>query len=294
MISNATITSSPSSAAFMQRLRHDHAGLSRILRAIDGMVDRLATEPDAVQPFLVEAFSYLLSYQHGYHHPREDRLFEKIRSKRPELSDTLAKLAEEHATGEAETAALADELAACTPEHLGAKKGERLAARIQGYIRHARLHMRDEEAVFYARAELVLNESDWAEVIDADGLQDPLADMTTLAGAYPELAAHFNLPTRHLGASGASDDGTGALHQHVLALTDLYGGLMHEGFDLTRRNTRRLLSVRGPIGLMRTVTAITSDNLQFAAQCVRRPSRWAIDTGTELVRGRIKPDRQQE
>ena len=294
MTTTGTNDNNHSSAAFMQRLRHDHAGLSRMLRAIDGMADRLVTEPGAVQPFLVEAFGYLLGYQHGFHHPREDRLFEKIRSKRPELSDTLAKLAEEHATGEAETAALADELAACTPEHLRAKKGERLAARIQGYIRHARLHMRDEEAVFYARAELVLNESDWAEVIDEDGLQDPLADMTTLAGAYPELAAHFNLPTRHLGSSGASDDGTGALHQHVLALTDLYGGLMHEGFDLTRRNTRRLLSVRGPLGLMRAVTAITSDNLRFAGQCVSRPSRWAIDTGTEVVSGRIKPDRQQE
>ena len=294
MTTTGTTGNNPSSAAFMQRLRHDHAGLSRMLRAIDGMVDRLATEPEAVQPFLVEAFGYLLGYQHGFHHPREDRLFEKIRSKRPELSDTLAKLAEDHATGEAETAALADELAASTPEHLRAKKGARLAARIQDYIRHARLHMRAEEAVFYARAELVLNESDWAEVIDEDGLQDPLSDMTMLAGAYPELAAHFNLPTRHLGASGASDAGAGALHQHLLLLTDLYGGLMHEGFDLTRRNTRRLLSVRGPVELMRAVTAITSDNLRFAGQCVSRPSRWAIDTGTELVSGRIKPDRQHE
>ena len=293
MTTTGTNDNNPSSAAFMQRLRHDHAGLSRMLRAIDGMADRLVTEPDAVQPFLVEAFGYLLGYQHGFHHPREDRLFEKIRSKQPELSDTLARLAEEHATGEAETAALADELAACTPRHLREKKGARLAVRIQGYIRHARLHMRAEEAVFYARAEQVLSKSDWVDVIKDDGLQDPLADMTTLAGAYPELAAHFNLPTRHLGASGACDDATDALHQHVLALTDLYGGLMHEGFDLTRRNTRRLLSVRGPIGLMRAVTAITSDNLQFAAQCVSRPSRWAIDTGTELVSGRIKPDRQQ-
>ena len=293
MTTTGTTGNNPSSAAFMQRLRNDHAGLSRMLRAIDGMVDRLATEPEAVQPFLVEAFGYLLGYQHGYHHPREDRLFEKVGSKRPELSDTLAKLAEEHAIGEAETAALANELAASTPEHLRAKKGERLAARIQDYIRHARLHMRAEEAVFYARAEQVLSKSDWADVIDDDGLQDPLADMNALAGEYPELAAHFNLTTRHLGRSTAVGPNAGALHLHVLGLTDLYGGLMHEGFDLTRQNTRRLLSVRGPVGLMRAVTAITSDNLRFAGQCVSRPSRWAIDTGTELVSGRIKPDRQQ-
>jgi len=287
----------PAAAAFMQGLRHDHAGMSRMLRAIDGALDRLATEPEAVQPFLVEAFGYLLGYQHGYHHPREDRLFEKIRRRRPELSSTLARLAEEHATGEAETAALAEQLAASTPGRLRAKKGERLAGRIQDYIRHARLHMRDEEAVFYARAEQVLSTSDWAAIIhdgvDNNGRQDPLADMNALAGEYPALAAHFDLPIRHLGSGEATDRGAGALHQHLLGLTDLYGGLMHEGFELTRRNTRRLLSVRGPLGLMRAVTAVTSDNLRFAGQCVTRPSRWAIETGTELVGVRTRPDRQQ-
>ncbi|MFU8878265.1 MAG: hemerythrin domain-containing protein, partial [Wenzhouxiangellaceae bacterium] len=162
----STIGNKASAAAFMQRLRHDHAGLSRMLRAIDAMVDRLATEPETVQPLLVEAFGYLLDYQHGYHHPREDRLFERIRDKRPALADTLQKLAEEHVAGERETAEIAEDLAAARPDRLRGKKGERLAARIRGYIRHSRLHMRNEEAVFYTRAEQVLGKSDWAEIVD--------------------------------------------------------------------------------------------------------------------------------
>jgi len=279
-----------SAAAFMQRLRRDHAGLSRMLRAIDSMVDRLATEPEAVQPVLVEAFGYLLGYQHGYHHPREDRLFEKIRARRPALTDTLTKLTGEHETGEHETGELAQDLAAATPEQLRGKKGDRLAGRIQDYVRHARVHMRDEEAVFYARAEQVLDKSDWADIIDNDGLQDPLADMDVLADEYPGLAAHFDLPTRHLGASQAADGTASAMHNNVLALTDLYGGLMHEGLDLTRRNARRLLGVRGPISLARAVTAITTDNLRFAGQCIARPSRWAIDTSTDFLVARIRPD----
>ena len=291
--SGTTTDNKASAVAFMQRLRHDHAGLSRLLRAIDGTIDRMAKEPEAVQPFLVEAFEYLLAYQHGYHHPREDRLFEKIRAKRPALADTLAKLEEEHETGEHETAELAEDLAAATSDQLRGRKGERLAARIQGYVRHTRLHMRNEETVFYARAEQVLNKSDWADIIDKDGLQDPLADMESLAEAYPGLAAHFRLSTRHLGHSTASAPNASAMHNHVLGLTDLYGGLMHEGFDLTRRNANRLLAVRGPVGLVRAVTAIATDNLRFAGQCVTRPSRWAIDTGTELVSARIKPDRQE-
>lgn len=278
-----------SAAAFMQRLRQDHAGLSRMLRTIDSLVDRLTTEPEAVQPVLVEAFGYLLDYQHGYHHPREDRLFAKIRARRPALADTLKKLAEEHETGEHETADIAEDLATAAPRDLRGKQGDRLTARIQGYIRHSRLHMRNEEAVFYARAEQVLGKSDWVDILGKGRLQDPLADMDALADAYPRLAAHFNLPTRKPGPGQTENDEPGEMHYHVLALTDLYGGLMHEGLDLTRRNARRLLSVRGPISLLRAVSGITTDNLHFAGQCFTRPSRWALDTGTDWLVERIRP-----
>lgn len=276
-----------SAARFMRRLRRDHAGLSRMLRAIDVSVDRLTTEPEAVQPFLVEAFSYLLGYQHGYHHPREDRLFGS-RQHRPALAETLAKLADEHETGERETADLAEDLAAAAPDELRGAEGRRLAERIRAYIGHARLHMRDEEAVFYARAERVLDDSDWADIIGAGVEQDPLANLETLADEYPELAAYFDVPTQELGGS----DQPGPLRPHVVSLTDLYGGLLHEGFELTRHNARRLLAVRGPFSLARAVGAITSDNLRFAGQCVTRPSRWAIDTGAALLGGRNRSDRK--
>jgi len=289
MTSKAATGNQASAAAFMQRLRHDHAGLSRMLRAIDGMVDRLATQPGALQPVLVEAFAYLLHYQHGYHHPREDRLFERIRGKQPALADILARLAEEHRAGQGEAARLAEDLAAATPDQLRGKKGVRLVTRIQRYLRHARLHMRNEEAVFYARAEKILNRADWAEIVDDDGFQDPLADMDALVEEYPELAAHFDLPARYLGQSRKRIGVSRMARHQILELTDLYGGLMHEGFDLTRRNANRLLAVRGPLDLLRAATSITSDSLRFVGQCVARPSRWAINTGSDLLLARIKP-----
>jgi hemerythrin-like domain-containing protein len=290
------VTSRPgneaSADAFMRALRRDHAGLSRILRAIDGLADRLTAEPDQAQPILVEAFDYLLGYQHGYHHPREDRLFGRISAKRPELTDQLDELAEEHESGESETGRLAGDLAAAAPDALRGKAGERLAGRIREYVRHARLHMRHEEAVFYERAERVLNASDWAEITADDGAQDPLGDLEALADDYPALAAHFGIPTQHFGARGNGSRDVGSLHRHALSLTDLYGGLLHDGFDLTRRNTRRLLGVRGPISLVRAVGEITTDNLRFAGHCLTRPSRWAIDTGVALLGGRGQTKRE--
>jgi hemerythrin-like domain-containing protein len=275
-------------AAFMQALRQDHAGLSRMLRAVDGLVDRLATEPEATQPVLVEAFDYLLGYQHGYHHPREDRLFERISGKRPELAEQLDRLALEHETGEAETARLSEDLASASPDELRGRAGERLAARIRAYVRHARLHMRNEEQVFYARAEEVLGRSDWAEIVGDDGAQDPMADLESMADDYPALAAHFGIAFRHVGPAPDRRN-VGTLHRRALELTDLYGGLLHEGFDLTRRNAGRLLGVRGPVSLVRAINDITTDNLRFAGQCLSRPSRWALDTGTDWLVDRLRP-----
>ena len=148
--------------------------------------------------------------------------------------------------------------------------------------------MRDEEVVFYARAEQVLNKSDWTDIINRDDRRDPIADPDRLAEKFPALAAHIELPSQHLGLGEAADGEPSAVHTHLLALTDVYGGLMHEGLDLTRRNANRLLAVRGPFSLARAVSDIATDNLRFAGQCVARPSRWALDTGTEVLAARFK------
>jgi len=287
-----TATSAPDSlaTAFMQRLREDHAGLSRVLRAIDGQAERLTAEPEAVRPVLVEAFDYLLAYQHGFHHPREDRLFGKINGKRPALAETLDQLTEEHASGEHETAQLATALKSATPDDLRGRSGEQLAARIEDYVRYARQHMRHEEAVFYARAENVLGRADWAEIVEDEGLQDPMADTEALAVDYPELAAHLDAASQSLGPTGVEHVARGDMRQHFFELTDVYGGLIHDGLDLARRNTRRLLSIRGPLSLADAVATITSDNLRFAGQCIVRPSRWAISTGAEWLIRRTDAD----
>ena len=270
-------------AAFMRQLRRDHAGLSRVLRTIDSLLDRLTTEPETVQPVLVDAFGYLLRYQHAFHHPREDRLFTRIQRNRPALQETLARLGHEHESGEREAKRLAQDLAAVTPDELRANSGDDFARRIRAYVGAARVHMRDEEAVFYGRAETALSASDWSAIVSDGGPSDPLADTAALAGEYPELSAYLGLPTRHLGRAKAGAGRTNEWHRQALALTDLYGGLLHEGMDLTRRNVGRLLAIRGPVGLAGAVSAITADNLRYAARCLTRPSRWAIDTGSEWL-----------
>lgn len=277
-------------AAYMRALRLDHAGLSRVLREIDTQAERLTSEPEETGPLLAEAMRYLLRYHHAFHHPREDRLFARIRARDPELDATLAGLSDEHEVGEAEAERLAHDLDAATLKQLRGRVGRRLADRVNEYVRHTRAHMRHEEAVFYARAEAALDASDWCQIIRSDhGPQDPLADLAEMGNSYPRLAASLGLPVTHLGLMEAGEALSDELEQQMLSLTDLYGGLLHDALDLGRSNVNRLLAVRSPRGLIGAVSEITRANLDFAGRCLLSPPRWAVNTGAAVIAASLKP-----
>ena len=277
-------------ATYMRALRRDHAGLSRVLREIDTQAERLTKAPDDAGPLLAEAMRYLLRYHHAFHHPREDRLFARIRERDPELDATLADLSDEHEVGEAEAERLACDLEAATVKQLRGRSGRRLAERVNEYVRHTRAHMRHEEAVFYARAESALDAEDWRYIIGSDhGPQDPLADLAEMGNSYPRLASSLGLPVTHLGLLDPVEPLSEEMEEQMLVLTDLYGGLLHDALDLGRGNLDRLLAVRGPGALVSAVGEITRANLEFAGRCLLSPPRWAINTGAALIVASLKP-----
>ncbi|MEE4637722.1 MAG: hemerythrin domain-containing protein [Wenzhouxiangella sp.] len=277
-------------ADFMQALRRDHAGLSRVLREIDTQAALLVREPARARPVLVDALRYLLRYHHAFHHPREDRLFSRIRAREASLEDSLEQLSDEHEVGEQQLGKLAEDLDRAPVGELRGKTGELLAERIEDYVRHTRVHMRSEETVFYGRAERVLDDQDWEAVVAADdGRQDPMVDLVEMGNEYPNLAEQLGLPVRHLGLAERTGPLSDELRAQMLALTDLYGGLAYEALELGRGNLGRLLAVRGPSSLVRAVGEISSANLRFAGQCVTRPPRWAINSTAALVVASLKP-----
>ena len=279
-----------SGQAYMRALRRDHAGLSRMLREIDTHASRLTLDPEQSGPLLVEALGYLLRYHHAFHHPREDRLFARIQARDAGLQAVLEGLSHEHESGELSAQRLADDLAAASPRQLKGRIGASLVERLNDYVGHTRAHMRHEEAVFYARAEQVLDERDWQDIIAADhGPQDPMVDLAALGGRYPLLAEQLGLTVSQLGLAERVTPMSQALRLQMLALTDLYGGLINDAVDLTRGNLNRLLAVRGPTDLVRACAEIGSDNLRFAGQCLSRPPRWAINGSAALIVACLKP-----
>ncbi len=277
-------------SAFMRSLRRDHAGLSRVLRELEVQASKLTFAPDQAAPVLVDALRYLLRYHHSFHHPREDRLFARIRAQDEELDEVLGELSDDHEVGEEQLAELAHSLDTLSDVELRGKSGRELSAQLQEYVHHTRAHMRDEEAIFYARAEDILDRRDWREVIAADdGRQDPMTDLVEMSSLFPRLAEQLGLPVQQLGLIERNSPVGVALHRQMLALVDLYGGLAYDALDLGRGHIRKMLSVRGPVSLARAIGEISSANLQFVGRCITRPPRWAINSAAALLVAGLSP-----
>jgi hemerythrin-like domain-containing protein len=218
----------------MRILREDHAGLSRVLREIDSQRSLLASTPGAARPVLAEALRYLLVYQHSIHHPREDRLFRRVRMREPRLYHNMHRLVREHRIGQEVAERLAGELSRATLTQLQGKTGQRLAKRLHQYVQHTRDHMRREEAVFYTGSERVLRASDWTALMAGPMPRDPAADPQRFAARYPRLAERMSRAQRDVlgpGDATTSPDLRARLEQVVEAC----GALLHQAIDLAQR-----------------------------------------------------------
>jgi hemerythrin-like domain-containing protein len=258
----------------MRLLRDDHAGLSRVLREIDAQQSLLQSSPETARPVLGEAMRYLLVYQHSVHHPREDRLFARIRGREPGLYRNMSSLVREHRTGQQQAEALAGDLSRATLAQLRGRTGERLAKQLQAYVRHTRAHMRREEAVFYSGSERVLRASDWAVLMEGAEQRDPAGDLARLAARYPRLAARLSQPERQVSGPGETRGRACDRVQHFLEqIVETYGMLAQETIEVARSNLADLRGVRTPLALLRTAGSIRTRSARLAARVVTQPFR---------------------
>jgi len=282
----AATRASHNGASFMRRLRTDHSGLSRVLREIDTQQAMLRSHPGSARPVLAEAMRYLLQYQHGIHHPREDRLFARIQEREPQLYRDMQRLTRQHRAGQRHAEQLAADLHAFDRAQLRGGKGARLARQLRNYVRLTRAHMRREEAVFYARAENALHAADWRKLAAGDTASDPMLDPRRLATRYPLLSKRFAQPVREVGGPGpfAARANIGEAVWHGLEqLVEISGELAHDALELARANLDSVRAIRSPADIVRAARPIHARTLHFTRRCVMQPVYWARDTAGTLI-----------
>lgn len=143
-------------------LRADHANMRQLLDALERELG--AAESGGVPDYeVVQAvLDYCLTYPDLYHHPKEDAVYERLRTRRPEVAGALGEIRAQHH----ELAALTRRLAAAVRHVLQDAEVSRAAfgALVQGFLEHYRRHMDLEEATLFPAAEQALEAADWAMI----------------------------------------------------------------------------------------------------------------------------------
>ena len=276
----------------MARLRIDHARMSRVLREVEVQRAQLGTRPERARAVVGEALRYLVDYTHRHHHPREDRLYERLGRVRADLGGELRGLGREHEAEAARAHELAETLQALPTGKVQGRAGERFARELQSYVDATREHMRREErAVLYAGVEPWLSAEEWRALGDEVVPDDPLDDARYLRRHYPHLATALAEPIRDVSSAdrepAPSADprsrSLGVLREGAEELVDTYGGLLHEGLDLVRANVAALWRAPVPFGAVEVLPEVSRRSVRFATRCFTLPSRVAFECASRAL-----------
>lgn len=220
-------------------LRMEHANINTLL---DAMVDEFgnSSAPASKVPnYVVVAgiLHYLNNYTDGFHHPREDLLFEHLRRRQPELFRVTGALTKEHQRIESEGGALEQALQRHLKSKRSDQRNKRLDGRCRSYVKQLRLHLQQEEKQVFPEAKH-LHRHDWVAIDQGLAYEpDPLFG-GKVQQRYEELADILAERVEDIGVSVGLGEVTG-----YEALASAFNTL-GSGFTLLRKQRVELRTTR--------------------------------------------------
>jgi len=163
----------------MRRLRQDHINISRLLAALERQVTAMERGDRVDWDIVRRIVEYCLAFPDLHHHPLEDQVLARLRSKDLATAGPLASLVAEHR----DLSASLRRVAAAVEQVLqdATMPREWFISLIRKFLSAQRDHIRREESEFYPAAERVLGSSDWTDLDKAASCIpiDPLFDSPT-------------------------------------------------------------------------------------------------------------------
>jgi hemerythrin-like domain-containing protein len=163
----------------MQRLRRDHANLSRLLTGLERQVAAMERDEGPDWDVIRRIVEYCLTYADLHHHPLEDQVLARLRTRDPTIAAPFLGLDGEHRALQAALRqfATATEQVAQDATIQRACYGD-LARK---FVAAQRDHIRREDQQFFPAAERGLAPSDWADLDRSSSSlpRDPLFDKPT-------------------------------------------------------------------------------------------------------------------
>lgn len=156
-------------------LLEEHRNIDKLLGVLERELDVFDRGERPDYEILQAIIAYFDDYPEGYHHPKEDMVFAKLKARDPALAERVGDVEDEHGL---ESRRLR-QFARAVEDILAGREILRQAFHdiVQDFIEHQREHMQKEERLLFPAALAALRPEDWAE-IDAriDDRKDPLFD----------------------------------------------------------------------------------------------------------------------
>ncbi len=162
------MTESPTVTA----LSEDHANARRLLDILAREAQLIRDGEDADYEVIEGVTDYFGGYPEVYHHPVEDRIFERLMTVDAARVKPLCDLLAEHGQLRLK---LADVVSALRDVRLEAEvPRHNIVRRIEAFVDTYRRHMDAEDRLFFPLAAALLSDADWAAAGAVAAVSDPL------------------------------------------------------------------------------------------------------------------------
>lgn len=175
-------------AALMQALRKEHEDMAVLLDLMDRQIAQFQEGAPPDFNLVRGIIGYFLTYPDLYHHPKEDLIAERLRTRAPDQAAGLERLL----NGHLDLAYLTRRLATATVDQMvrpGDEPREWFSSLGRDFIDSNRRHMAMEEAHFFPLALQVLSDGDWAELDGRFAAGTAESHVRALHGAVLEQVA---------------------------------------------------------------------------------------------------------
>jgi hemerythrin-like domain-containing protein len=154
-------------------LRQEHRNIEKLLLVLEqelNLFDR-GERPD--YEVIQAVISYFEVYPDAYHHPQEDRVFQKLKARDPVVAANIGDLAAEHRSGAERLRRVARAVQSILMDREVLR--QMVYDIIRDFIAHERHHMAVEERDFFPAAIKALQPEDWADIASTlTDRKDPL------------------------------------------------------------------------------------------------------------------------
>ena len=176
-----TVVMNTDARELMVELREDHRNMNLVLNILDDLVEQMDAGKDPDFELFDEIMRYMTVYPDAVHHPKEDIVYEQLRSKRPDLTERLDHVPDDHSDIAHLSSLLRDEVEAIIAG--AAVRREKMIEDTAAYVSRLRIHIQWEEEDLFMRIDKMLDaEPQKVDVSEYEHIKDPVFELEIEAG----------------------------------------------------------------------------------------------------------------